>query len=147
MKENSKSTSRIAEGLKRLTISNTIFLFLFSYLSLMIVRDIESSFPFFVSFSQENNLFSSCEIIILFTGGILLRHLFVNRSREIECDRVVYCVTNDTKCCVQICAVLNLSPKDIFIVHLIWSHSKQFFSENFEDIFKNVANLMMKFLL
>ena len=76
-------------------------------------------FSLFVSFSQENNLFSSCEIIILFTRGILLRHLFVNRSREIECDRVVYCVTNDTKCCVQICAVLNLSPKDIFIVHLI----------------------------
>ena len=47
---------------------------------------------------------------------ILLRHLFVNRSREIECDRVVYCVTNDTKCCARICALLNLSPKDIYLI-------------------------------
>ena len=36
-------------------------------------------FSLFVSFSQETNLFSSCKIIILFTRGILLLHLFVNR--------------------------------------------------------------------
>ena len=110
----------------------------------MIVRKISKVvFPFF--FFPRNNLFSCCKMIIMLTK-ILLRHLFVNRSREIECDRVVYCVTNDTKCCARICALLNLSPKDIYLISYLITLEAILRIRIFQIFYKTVVILEFKFI-